>query len=98
MGINCRHIFYPYIEGVSTKRYEPYPEKENREAYEQSQKQRYFERRIRKAKRELAMVEGLDDPKAIKKAKEKIKDRQATMRNFIDESGRRRRYEREKAY
>ena len=50
-GVNCGHVKYPYIEGVSKRTFKPVPEKENERIYEESQKQRYLERRIRQAKR-----------------------------------------------
>jgi hypothetical protein len=97
-GVNCRHIFYPYIEGVTKRTYKPYDEAKNREEYEESQQQRTLERRIRKAKRELMMMEELGDNEGVKAAKKKILDRQADMRAFIDESGRTRNRQREQIY
>ncbi|MGG4042115.1 phage minor capsid protein [Bacillus smithii] len=95
LGINCGHYIIPYIEGLSRRTFHPYNKKENDEAYKQSQKQRYLEREIRKAKRELNMMQALGDEKGIKQAKEKIRQKQANMRAFIKETGRTRRYERE---
>jgi hypothetical protein len=97
-GINCRHVFYPFIEGFSKKVYEPYPAAENRKVYEQSQQQRHLERQIRKAKRKLAVAEELGEPEAIEAAKKKVKKHQYNMREFIKETDRPRRYEREKPY
>ncbi|MBM7585838.1 hypothetical protein JOC86_002380 [Bacillus pakistanensis] len=97
-GINCRHVKYPYIPGISKQRYEPYNEKENKKAYKESQQQRYMERQIRKAKRELAMMMEMRDPYGVNEAEEKVKDVQANMREFIRATGRTRRYNREKPY
>lgn len=97
-GINCRHVFYPYIEGFSKKVYDPYPLRENKKAYEESQRQRHLERQIRKAKRQLAMAEELGNPEAVDAAKAKVRQRQKNMRTFINETDRTRRYEREKPY
>lgn len=97
-GVNCRHIFYPYIEGLSKKTYKPYNEKENRKAYEESQQQRYIERRIREAKRELHMMQALGDDVGLKIAKHKVRDRQAEMREFIEATGRTRNRPREQVY
>jgi len=97
-GINCRHVKYPYIEGVSKQRFHPYDLKEVSKAYKQSQKQRYLERKIRQAKRELKMMEALGDQEGIKAAKAKVRERQARMRAFINETGRARRYDREQVY
>jgi Phage minor capsid protein 2 len=97
-GINCRHVKYPYIEGVSKQRFHPYDLKEVSKAYKQSQKQRYLERQIRYAKRELKMMEALGDQEGIKAARAKVRERQANMRRFIEETGLKRNYEREQVY
>lgn len=98
LGINCRHVIYPYIEGVSKQRFHPYDLDQVSKAYKESQKQRYLERQIRYAKRELKMMEALGDQEGIKAAKAKVRERQARMRAFINETGRKRNYEREQVY
>lgn len=50
-GINCRHSFSPYFEGMDNP-FEQYDSEENRKQYEKEQRQRVLERRIRKSKRE----------------------------------------------
>lgn len=93
-GINCRHVKYPYFEG-SRRTYKPYPEEENDRIYKESQKQRYLERRIRHAKRELKLMQTLGDEEGIKEARAKVRQRQEAMREFIKDTGRTRRYDRE---
>lgn len=95
-GINCRHIFYLYDEGVSRKAYNPIDSDYNDKIYRESQQQRYLEREIRKWKREeLALKEtGLDATFETGKVKEK----QAQMREFIKTTGRTREYAREQVY
>lgn len=95
LGVNCRHVKYPFIEGVSKHTYKPYNAKENRENYLESQQQRKLERGIRKAKRELAMMTEMDDDTGVKEANKKVRERQAQMRSFIDETGRTRNRQRE---
>lgn len=97
-GINCRHIFYPFVEGFSKQVYKPYPAAENSKVYQESQRQRRLEREIRKAKRQLAVAEALGEPEAVDAAKKKVRQRQANIRAFINDTDRTRRYEREKAY
>lgn len=94
-GINCGHIKYPYVPGITEKRYTTYALKENDRIYEESQKQRYLERDIRKAKRELNVMKALDDKEGQEAAKQKVLQRQANMRGFINETGRTRRNARE---
>jgi hypothetical protein len=100
LGINCGHVAYPFFEGLSTQTYRPTPSKrENDRVYAESQKQRYLERDIRAAKRKLSVAESTKDPeikaKLTAQAKQRVKDKQANMRNFIDETKRTRRYARE---
>lgn len=97
-GINCGHVQYPYIPGVSTKRYYPINAKRNEKVYEESQKQRALERSIRDNKRELATLEKMNDEIGIKQARRKVLDSQARLRVFLEETGRTRRREREQIY
>lgn len=98
-GINCGHVAYPYWEGVSIPRNEPTENLAKNDAeYADSQKQRAYERSIRSAKRDLKAMEALGDEAGIRDAKELVRDRQAAMREFIEDSGRTRRYGREQIY
>ncbi len=56
-GINCRHSFGPYFEGMDNP-YEKFDTVENLNQYKKEQRQRTLERRIRDTKRE---VMGLQD-------------------------------------
>ncbi|WBL16441.1 phage minor capsid protein [Sutcliffiella sp. NC1] len=94
-GVNCGHVFYAYVEGISIKRNEPFAVEENNEAYKRSQKQRYLERQIRHAKRELNMMSILGDEEGIEIAKQRVRERHDRMRAFIQETGRTRRRDRE---
>jgi hypothetical protein len=94
-GINCHHIKYPFLEGFSTQRYFPYPEEANDKAYNESQIQRAHERGIRKAKTRLEMMKAMDDQEGIKEAKALVKKRSSNLQDFIDETGRTRRRNRE---
>lgn len=94
-GINCNHFKYPYIPGITKQTYFPYDKEENDRIYKESQKQRYHERQIRAAKREVGMMEAIGDVDGLEQAKAKVRSRQASMREFIDETRRTRRYDRE---
>lgn len=95
-GINCGHHPIPMIPGFSYPQDIPKesPE-ENKKEYEESQKQRAYERQIRENKRDLEIAKATGDEEAIKAAKEKVAQSQAEMRGFINETGRARRYDRE---
>lgn len=91
-GINCGHVPYPMIPSVSEPVDEKIPPKaENDREYQESQQQRSLERRIRNQKRELAMLGDL----ASEADKAKLAYYQAQMRDFIKQTGRTRRYDRE---
>ncbi|EIJ79122.1 protein gp4 [Bacillus methanolicus PB1] len=94
-GINCRHVKYPFIPGITKQRFKPYDAEKNRKAYEESQQQRYLERQIRKAKREYNMMEALHDKEGMKKAREKVLQAQENMREFFKQTGRTRNRSRE---
>lgn len=94
-GINCGHFKYPYIPGISEQTYYPYDKEENDRIYKESQKQRYHERQIRSAKNEMNMMKGIGDEEGFEQAKTKLRNRQANLREFIDDTGRTRRRDRE---
>lgn len=96
LGVNCRHSFAPWVPG-SPRAYHPDPESptglDNAEIYDLTQKQRYRERKIREAKRELKAAQQMynDNPSPenaaeVTKAKLLLQKRQTAMRKFIDES------------
>ena len=92
-GINCGHYPIPIIPGVTI----PHgadniqDQEANDKAYKESQEQRAIERKIREAKRVVEMSGDL----ATDKDKERVKKYQQEMREFIDRTGRTRRYDRE---
>lgn len=109
-GWNCYHSFYPYFEGLSTPSFSHDPSKDagrtNDEDYERQQKQRYYERKIRESKKECSTLDAamkaaqsdeLHDElyKEFQRASVKLKQREARLREFIDETGRTRLRDRE---
>lgn len=86
---NCSHVATLYVEGFTEKEAKTIGTPTN---YEEKQKQRYYEREIRKWKRREA-VAITDQEKLI--AQNKIKEKQKQMRDFIKQTGRKRRYDRE---
>lgn len=102
-GWNCRHSYYPYIEGApraytpemlarfDAKEIEYQGEKLTR--YEANQKQRYMERQIRGWKREEAALAAAGEDSSAAGAK--VKEWQKELRNFTDETGLKRQRARE---
>ena len=95
-GINCRHRFFSWFEGISENNQPQYSEEEMTKNRELRQKQRYLERQIRQAKRELKLAEIIGDEETIQAKKRLVRRRQARIREFINETGRTRQYERER--
>lgn len=92
-GINCRHRYYEYIDGISKPAFKHYNEAEDKKRYEIQQRQRHIEANIRKYKRELAVAEGLGVDTA--KAKNKVSEWQKMAREHTKKYNLLRRYERE---
>lgn len=73
-GVNCRHSYSPYIEGVSYNPAEYVDKEENDKLYRLTQKQRYYERQIRRQKLELfGLEQGQADQKVIDDLLSKIR-------------------------
>lgn len=86
-GANCGHDFYPFFPGISEQTYKPYSLKENNEIYERSQKQRALERDIRKQKRRVMAASEMDE--GVKKSEQlRLKDKEQKLRDFLSETGR----------
>ena len=95
-GINCRHQLIPFVPGVMENNQPQYSQEEMTYNRELRQKQRYLERQIRQAKRELKLAEIIGDEETIQAKKKLVRNRQARIREFINETGRTRQYERER--
>ena len=97
-GANCSHTSTVYTPGQK-KTFKPYPLGETEEKYKESQQQRKLERSVREAKRSLQLAqESGGDVATIQHWKDLVSGRQSAMRDFIDESGRTRRRDREQIY
>ena len=85
-GWNCRHSFFPYFEGLSTPANAPdFAKAENAQVYADTQKQRAYERAIRKSKRELAALDGArsetTDPVLKAKYDREFERKSVTLKN-----------------
>ena len=107
LGINCRHSFYPFFEGISKELYtqkelDSYANKtvtykgEEISVYEATQQQRAIERKIREWKRKLETMEAAGYDASFEKSK--VREWQARMREFVSETDLIRQREREQVY
>lgn len=94
--INCGHFPIPIVPGVTIPHGSDniQPKEANDKAYELSQQQRALERNIREKKRVVEMAGDTATPEM----KAKVREAQAEMREFIEKTGRTRRYDREAVY
>ena len=97
-GINCGHVEYPYIPGISLQRYFPYDEEENAERYKQFQKQRAMERQIRATKRECMMLQEVEDKEGLKKASQRLRAQKQKYSQFSRDCGLDTHYDRTQVY
>jgi len=95
-GVNCRHSFYPFFEGISENAYSKEELKDFKKetvkfngqdisVYEATQYQRGIERKIREWKRQAEALKAakLEAPKELAK----VKQWQSAMRSFIKQTG-----------
>ena len=87
LGINCHHHKYPFADGVNFQRYFPYDQEENAKRYEEFQKQRAMERRVRKTSRQADMLEAAGDTEGAKAARRKLREQRRTYREYSKEHG-----------
>lgn len=102
-GVNCRHSYYPYFEGMDKHNTQDELNNMNEKnidydgvkmtKYEAEQKQRAMERKIRQWKRtaDIQQAGGVDNTAA----RIRLGDWQATAQDFTDKTGLRRDYSRE---
>ena len=94
-GVNCRHRMYPFIPGVSVPAQRDVDPVENERLYRLTQRQRRYEREIRKLKRQKAAAIAMGDEESAKKLGVKLKEKQLAMNRFCEQNGLKRDWNRE---
>lgn len=96
-GCNCRHFFFPYVEGFNPASYgiEDVTESENEEIYQATQKQRYLEREVRSWKRVLKVSQDQKNANDINTANLKIQEYESRIKLLTTKYGIPRQKERE---
>lgn len=85
-GINCAHKLYPYIKGVSHNYQKQYDPKKAVEKMKVQQKQRYYERNIRRLKYDLDLAKRQNDVDSIRKFSQSIRGYQAKLRQIVKDN------------
>lgn len=84
-GINCQHALYPYIKGVSHNYQKQYDPDEAVKKMQIQQKQRYYERGVRKNKRKLELAQRAGDADGISRYSAGVRGYQAKLRKIVKE-------------
>ena len=95
-GINCGHYPMVFIPGFSSLRGEPQDPEENAKTYEESQKQRALERKVRneKLKYDVEKARGADE-ETLRVQRKRVRAASNELDQFCNETGRARRRYRE---
>jgi len=98
-GVNCRHDWFPFFEGVSVRAYSDERLRELREPhidigdgnlytdYEITQKQRYYERQIREKKRQVIAADAAGDKAEFQKKSVQLKTAEQKLKDFCKLTG-----------
>lgn len=85
LGINCGHHIFPYMEGVSIRRYFPTEDMDtNDKLYKETQVQRALERDVRKQKRECMLYDQLGNQEAFEQSAVKLKEKEAKLKSYVN--------------
>lgn len=88
-GVNCGHYPIPFFPGFSRMRPPKQNEEENAKEYAESQRQRALERKVREEKRELEVMKAQGATKEeIDAQKIRVRNANAELTNFCDQTGR----------
>ena len=80
-GVNCRHMMIPYIPGVNTNNQPQYDNiAENAEARD---RQRQLERRIRRSKKNIIILEELESP-SLDRMKRTLAKQETELRDHVN--------------
>ena len=97
-GINCRHTFWPYFAGFSKEEQEQAGLTENKKQYENQQKQRYYEREMRRYKRQFIAAKETGDNNRLRQIRERQKAKRNEYLQFLKDNNLTRFNERERIY
>lgn len=91
-------MFFPFIEGVNINNQPQVDVDEAEKRHKEIQKQRYYERKIRKAKKSLKLAKEIGDEETIKRYSNLVRNRQAKLRQYIADHDLPRMRDREQIY
>lgn len=86
-GINCGHVQYPFIPGITSQTYYPYNREANAERYKEFQRQRAMERDIRATKRECMMLQAAGDEEGLQAASQRLRKQKEKYSQYCKDTG-----------
>lgn len=97
-GVNCRHRFWAFFPGIDKHSQEKFDYDENKKVVEFQNKQRAYERKLRKIKTKKDIAKQMGDSESFTKWFNKQKDINKEFNKFIKDNDLRRDYARERVY
>jgi len=82
-GINCRHSMIPFIPGVNENNQPQYDRMETIERSAQTAQQRELERRIRRSRKDIMILEELDSP-SLERRRNTLERQQGVLNDLIN--------------
>ena len=95
-GVNCRHKFWAFFPGIDKPSQEKFDYAENKKIVELQNKQRAYERKLRKIKTKKDIAKQIGDMGRFTKWNNKQKDVNKELNKFIKENNLKRDYARER--
>ena len=86
-GVNCRHLFSAFFPGISIPVSVQYDQEENEKYYKLTQKQRQYEREIRKLKKEKVCLEEIGDEEGVKEVNKELRLKSKQLNEFCEKNG-----------
>ena len=94
-GVNCRHRTFPFIPGISIPQGITYGAEENREKREILDKQRAYERKLRKLRKQYMIAKKMEDPVRTPRLKARIDQTSKQLEVFCKKNDLKREFSRE---
>ena len=97
-GVNCRHKFWAFFPGIDKPSQEKFDYAENKKIVELQNKQRAYERKLRKIKTKKDIAKQIGNTERFTQLNNKQKDVNKEFNKFIKDNNLKRDYARERVY
>lgn len=97
-GINCGHRPRGVSDGLFRKSSVEYDDEEDKELYNKVCRQRELERKVRKSKTEVDMLEAAGDTEGAKQVRQRVTEQNKALKSYCDSNGLKYRSDRVRTY